>query len=185
MFTVWLVRRCHYSCLWQQVRGQGVGVEPGGERLRLREREREQWRTEWVGLDCCGGIKLTIGAAASFECPRSSPQALQGDPRGVKAGGAAGIQPPRWHRLLVLYLIAYPCSKSDLWFNNGLLRSKVGPTLLWFHLNYKIFHSWKDHDNRSCSLHCPFLKDVPRHHSLFTHNPLCIFHCWFSLVLLE
>lgn len=36
VFTVWLVRRCHYSCLWQRVRGQGVGVEPGGEGWSLR-----------------------------------------------------------------------------------------------------------------------------------------------------
>lgn len=97
VFTVWLVHRCHYSCLWQRVRGQGVGWSwvvkgwgwGGGER----------WRMEWAGVDFCGGIKLTIGAAASFECPRSSPQPLQGDPRAVETGGAAGIQRSRWHRL--------------------------------------------------------------------------------------
>lgn len=30
VFTVWLARRCHYSCLWQRVRGQGAEAGPGG-----------------------------------------------------------------------------------------------------------------------------------------------------------
>lgn len=55
VFTVWLVRWCHYSCLWQRVRGQGVGVEPGGEGLMTMTMTNEvgwRWLLWWRPADC-------------------------------------------------------------------------------------------------------------------------------------